>query len=159
MIEAIEHNLRAGKKLVSSISDEQYRDTSVKPYNASIGSHVRHILDNFDCIFAGLETRCVDMAARKRDIRAEQQTEIGLTYFDQTLAQLDALKDADLNQIIEVSDDLGLGEVTADYTLASALIQAHSHAIHHYASIGYVISGLGIDLPNDAFGFNPTTPR
>ena len=159
MIEAIEHNLRAGKKLVGSISDAQYRDTSVKPYNASIGSHVRHILDIFDCIFCGLESGCVDLAARQRNQSAEQQTEMGLAYFDRTIAQLEALKGVDLNQIIEVTDDLGLGRVTAEYTLASALIQAHSHAIHHYASIGYVISGLGIELPNEDFGFNPTTPR
>ena len=61
--------------------------------------------------------------------------------------------------IISISDDLGTGIVTANYTLGSALIQAHSHAIHHFASVGYVISQLGIELPDEDFGFNPTTPR
>ncbi len=159
MIEAIEHNLQAGRKLLGSITDAQYRDTSLKPYNASIGSHVRHILDIFDCVFAGLETRRVDLAARRRNDQVEKFTEMGLAYFDRTLARLESIKGADFDQIIEVSDDLGLGEVTVKYTLASALIQAHSHAIHHYASIGYVITGLGIELPNDDFGYNPTTPR
>ena len=49
--------------------------------------------------------------------------------------------------------------VTVNYTLASALIQAHSHAIHHFASIGYIISQLGIELPDADFGYNPTTPK
>jgi hypothetical protein len=61
--------------------------------------------------------------------------------------------------MIEVQDDLGLGVITANYTLASAFIQAHSHAIHHFASIGYIISQLGINLPDADFGYNPTTPR
>jgi len=49
--------------------------------------------------------------------------------------------------------------ITANYTMAAILIQAHSHAIHHFASVGYVISQLGISLPDEDFGFNPTTPR
>jgi hypothetical protein len=43
--------------------------------------------------------------------------------------------------------------------LSSALIQTHRHAIHHFASIGYIINQLGIELPDNDFGYNPTTPR
>jgi len=159
MIEAIEHNLKRGIRLLNSISDAQYRDTSIQPYHSSIGGHMRHILDVFDCIFCGLESRQVDLAARKRNELAEQKIAFGLAYFEETLQQLSSLKDIDFNQMIEVSDDLGLGKVTTNYTLAAALIQAHSHAIHHFASIGYIISKLGIELPDADFGYNPTTPR
>ena len=159
MIEAIEHNLKRGIRLLNSITDIQYSDTSIEPYHSSIGGHMRHILDVFDCIFCGLESRKVDLAARKRNELAEQKTAFGLAYFKQTLEKLNTLKGADLNQMVEVSDDLGLGTVITNYTLASALIQAHSHAIHHFASIGYIISKLGIELPDADFGYNPTTPR
>ena len=47
-----------------------------------------------------------------------------------------------------VNDDLGLGVVAANYTLGGILIQAHSHAIHHFASVGYIICQLGIELPD-----------
>ncbi|HHC80169.1 MAG TPA: DinB family protein [Flavobacteriia bacterium] len=159
MIEAIEHNLKRGVKLLNSISDIEYSDTSMEPYHSSIGGHMRHILDVFDCIFSGLESKKVNLAARKRNELAENKTAFGLAYFDEILQQLHTLKDVDLNQMIEVSDDLGLGTVTTNYTLASALIQAHSHAIHHFASIGYIISKLGIELPDADFGYNPTTPK
>jgi len=159
MIEAIEHNLKRGIRLLNSISDTQYSDTSIEPYHSSIGGHMRHILDVFDCIFCGLESKQVDLAARKRNELAEQKTAFGLAYFEETLQQLNNLKGVDFNQMIEVSDDLGLGKVTTNYTLAAAMIQAHSHAIHHFASIGYIISKLGIELPDADFGYNPTTPR
>lgn len=159
MIDAIEHNLRAGIELLGSVSDAQYADTSVKPYHSCIGGHMRHILDIFDCIFEGLDSGHVDLTARKRNQLVERNPNVGIAYFEQTLTKLDALKGADLDQIIEVSDDLGLGMVTAKYTLAAALIQAHSHAIHHFASLGYIVTELGIDLPHKDFGFNPTTPR
>ena len=159
MIEAIEHNLNRGVRLLNSISDSQYSDTTVQPYHSSIGSHMRHILDVFDCIFCGLEQKQIDLTARKRNQLAEQKTAFGLSYFESTIEQLQNFKTIDLNQEVEVSDDLGLGMVTATYTLASVMIQAHSHAIHHFASIGYIICKLGIELPDADFGYNPSTPR
>ncbi len=159
MIEPIEHNLNRGVKLLNSISDTQYSDTTVEPYHSSIGTHMRHILDVFDCIFSGLEDNHINLTARKRNQLAEQKTAFGLAYFDDTLEKLESIKTIDLNQKVEVTDDLGLGLVTATYTLASVLIQAHSHAIHHFASIGYIICKLGIELPDADFGYNPSTPR
>jgi len=159
MISAITHNLERGIKLLNAISDKEYSDNSVAPYYSSIGIHMRHILDVFDCIFEGLESKKVDLAARKRNELAEIKVNIGLIYFEEIIKKLKNLESENLNIVVEVQDDLGLGVVTANYTLASALIQAHSHAIHHFASIGYVISQLGISLPDADFGYNPTTPR
>ena len=159
MIDAIEQNLNRGVRLLNSISDTQYSDTTVQPYHSSIGGHMRHILDVFDCIFSGLEHKHIDLTARKRNQLAEEKTAFGLAYFEDTIEKINSLKTIDLNQKIAVTDDLGLGMITANYTLASILIQAHSHAIHHFASIGYIICNLGIELPDADFGYNPSTPR
>ncbi len=120
---------------------------------------MRHILDVFDCVFCGLESGEIDLTARKRNELAEQKTAFGLAYFEEIKNKIDEIGTRDLNQIVSVTDDLGLGKVTANYTLNSILIQAHSHAIHHFASIGYIIAELGIELPDADFGYNPTTPQ
>lgn len=159
MIKAIVHNLNRGVNLLNSIDDNQYSDISIAPYNSSIGGHIRHILDIFDCIFDGLKTGEVNLAARKRNELAEQKTAFGLNYIQQTIEKLNSLEHVDLDQIVAVKDNLGLGEIIQNYTLGSALIQAHSHAIHHFASLGYLIHQLGINLPDNDFGYNPTTPR
>ncbi len=160
MILAIEKNLERGITLLSSITDEQYSNTTIAPYYSSIGRHMRHILDVFDCIFDGLETNItVDLAARKRNENVELKTEEGKQYFDKIITKLNGLKSSDFNKLIAVSDDLGMGKVVQDYTLGGLLIQAHSHAIHHFASLGYIICQLGIEIPDENFGFNPTTPR
>lgn len=159
MIKAIEHNLNRGVRLLNSINDNQYSDTSIGPYHSSIGGHIRHILDIFDCIFDGLESKQINLAARKRNELAETRTNVALDYFDLIISNLRELEDFDLDQLVEVSDDLGQGVVVQKYTLGSALIQAHSHAIHHFASLGYIISQLGIELPDGNFGYNPTTPK
>lgn len=159
MINAIVQNLNRGVALLNSINDEQYSNLSVAPYYSSIGAHMRHILDVFDCVFYGLKSGEVNLAARKRNQLVEQKTAFGLDYFNEIITQLDNLKSIDLDQLVNVTDDLGMGEVTQKYTLGSALIQAHSHAIHHFASLGYLINQLGIELPDNDFGYNPTTPR
>ncbi|REH50656.1 putative damage-inducible protein DinB [Tenacibaculum gallaicum] len=159
MIAAINKNLQRGIKLLEAINDEQYSDTSIPPYYSSIGANMRHILDVFVCIFNGLDKKCVDFSDRERNQLAEQKTEFGIAYFKEVIEQLYCLETEDFDTIISVTDDLGTGKVTANYTLGSALIQAHSHAIHHFASIGFIINQLGIELPDADFGYNPTTPK
>ena len=159
MIDAIENNLRRGISLLSSISDKQYSDTSIAPYHSSIGLHVRHVLDIFSCVFNGLEHNFVDFSLRERNKFAEQQTSVGIEYFETIIHQLKTVKKEDFNIKIKVSDDMGLGNEIAVCTIGSLLMQAHSHAIHHYASIGYLIYQLGIELPEVDFGFNPTTVK
>jgi hypothetical protein len=159
MIDAIEKNLQRGVKLLNSITDEQYSDCSVPPYYSSIGNNMRHILDVFSCIFKGLEQGDVDFSDRERNELAQVKTKSGIAYFKDIIERLGTISDSDFDKIVKVTDDLGTGKVTTNYTLGGALVQAHSHAIHHYASIGFIINHLGIELPDADFGYNPTTPR
>lgn len=159
MIPAIVQNLNRGINLLNSISDDQYANNSTAPYYSSIGIHMRHILDVFNCIFEGIENGQIDLSARQRNELAETKVDVGLVYFDRIIALLNEVREEDMDRLVEVKDDLGLGMITANYTIAAALIQAHSHAIHHFASIGYIISQMGINLPDGDFGYNPTTPR
>jgi uncharacterized damage-inducible protein DinB len=159
MLEAIENNLKRGVKLLENISDENYSNASIAPYYSSIGGHVRHILDVFDCIFEGLDSSEINLINRKRNNLAENFTKNGIQYFKEIIDKLKLLENENFDKIVKVTDDLGLGIISANYTLSAIFIQAHSHAIHHFASVGYVISQLGIELPDEDFGFNPTTPR
>jgi uncharacterized damage-inducible protein DinB len=159
MIDAIEKNLHRGIQLLNCISDDEYNNATIAPYYSSIGVHMRHILDVFDCVFDGLESGSINLINRKRNELAENYTQHGIAYYKEILRRLKLLENADFNKIVMVTDDLGLGIVSANYTLGGILIQAHSHAIHHFASVGYVISQLGIALPDIDFGFNPTTPK
>ena len=127
----------------------------LEPDNAQLDD----IADAQDLEVGGLETGEIDLSARQRNQLAEAKVSVGLDYFDTVITLLRQVKVEDLDRVVQVKDDLGLGMITANYTLAAALIQAHSHAIHHFASIGYIISQMGINLPDGDFGYNPTTPR
>lgn len=159
MISTIQQNLEKGVNLLHNISDSNYSDSSVAPYYASIGIHMRHVLDVFHCVFEGLSEGEVNLIHRKRNELVEVNRAEGITYFEYIISTLKLLEGENLKKNILVTDDLGNGPVKINYTIGAILAQAHSHAIHHYASIGYVIAQLELELPDDMFGFNPTTPR
>ncbi|MCL7753042.1 DinB family protein [Polaribacter sp. Z022] len=159
MIDAIEKNLQRGINLLNKISDDQFADASVAPYYSSIGCHMRHILDVFSCVFDGLETNSIYLNKRNRNQLVEQKTNLGIDYFESIINKLKQLDASDFEKSYAVTDDLGLGVETANYTLGAILMQAHSHAIHHFASVGYIIYHLGLELPDADFGFNPSTPK
>ncbi len=159
VIQSSIHTLNKALALLSSITNNQLCDTSIPPYNSCIGSHIRHILDFYDCILEGIESGSIDLTDRRRDEEMHKNCIYARTNIERVI---DDLKDLDLskfNNSYEVSDDLGLGKVTIEYTLGAILAQANSHAIHHYAIINYILDRLGIKVSDDTFGYNPTTPK
>ena len=159
MIKVIVENLQRGIKLLESISDEEYSDCSIPPYFSSIGNNMRHVLDFFTCIFNGLENNHIDFSVRNRNELIQEKTVFGINYFNETIEKLKSIDTSTLEDIVKVTDDLGKGKVTVTYTVESALVQAHSHAIHHYAIVGFIVNQLGLELPEADFGYNPTTPK
>ena len=59
--------LQKSINLLNALSDDTLSNTSIPPYYSCIGSHIRHILDFYDCILVGLPTNEVDLTSRKRD--------------------------------------------------------------------------------------------
>jgi len=159
MIRAIVENLERGIQLLNSITDSEYSNATVPPYFSSIGCNIRHVLDAFTSIIKGFESGHVDFSDRKRNTICEAQTEEGIRYIKETIQQLNDFKNEDFTKIISVTDNLGNGDITINYTLENALAYAHSHTIHHFASIGFLVNQLGIELQDADFGYNPTTPK
>lgn len=159
MIDAIEKNLFRGIKLLNNLSESEYTNESIPPYFSSIGCHIRHVLDVFSCIIIGFENKKIDLTNRERNQLVEQKIEFGIAYFEEIIFKINNFSKEDLQTEIILIDDLGLGKMEAKTTLGAVLIQAHSHAIHHFASIGYGIYQLGIEFPDADFGYNPTTPK
>ncbi|MGY6647570.1 DinB family protein [Wenyingzhuangia sp. IMCC45574] len=159
MIDAIIQNLEKGKYLLNHISNEEYTNKSIAPYYSSIGGHTRHILDVFNCVLIGIENNFVDLTLRERNLNIENDISQGVAYYDRVIHQLEQIPKEFLKKDVLVSDDLGTGKEEFKTTLGGILAQAQSHAIHHYATLGYMLHQLNVCLPTDCFGVNPTTPK
>ncbi|WP_191860090.1 hypothetical protein [Hanstruepera ponticola] len=156
----IQANLNTLQKvffLLSNLSDQILSDDSIPPYYSSVGSHIRHVLDFYDCILKS--DQIFDLTARCRDLEVETNCESALKYLSILEERLLSLGDLDLKKEVTVLDDLGVGKEKINYTYSALLAQANSHAIHHYAIINYILDGLKITINDINFGYNPTTPK
>ena len=158
IIQSTLKTLQKSHYILSNLSNEQLSDTSVSPYYSSIGSHMRHILDFYNCILNKDLKNRIDLTARCRNKEVENCSHLALKYLNNIVGKLKIFNE-DLDDIVIVTDDLGLGKVEMTYTLAAAFSQANSHTIHHYAIINYILDGLHINLEDSDLGYNPTTPK
>jgi uncharacterized damage-inducible protein DinB len=158
VIAAINKNLSNAISLIDAIDHDVYTNCCVAPYYSSIGSHLRHALDFFDCIIDGLQTNNIDLTARKRDEVISTNPEAAKNHIYEIQQKLTSFADINTDYLLHVTDNLGDGKVTIMYTLESILAQANTHATHHYAIISYMLSTLQVNIEIPGFGYNPTTP-
>ncbi|WP_346881420.1 hypothetical protein [uncultured Algibacter sp.] len=158
IIESALKTLQKSQSLLDSLTNEQLCDASVRPYHSSIGSHVRHILDFYECIYSISEDNKVDLTARRRNTDVEEKCDCAKDYLKTIIDRLKDI-DCDMNKKVYVIDDLGSGIIEIEYTYGALLAQANSHTIHHYAIISYIFDRLGIAVSDSSFGYNPTTPK
>jgi len=159
IIQSSINTLNKSKILLSILSNDELKNDSISPYYSCIGSHIRHILDVYDCILSGIESNHVDLTNRARDTRMHEDCNYAYNNVIRVIEQLEAFGETDFNKRLNVLDDLGLGNVEIEYSLGAAFAQANSHAIHHYAIINYILDRLNIKIEDESFGYNPTTPR
>lgn len=150
--------LNKTNQIISLLNDELLCNSSIRPYMSSIGSHIRHILDFYDCILNRTSESHIDLTLRKRNILVETKCTEALKYYKVITDKLNNIN-YDFDEDIYVIDDLGHGKITIKYTIGALFAQANSHTIHHYAIINYIMSGLEVENIDTGFGYNPTTPN
>ncbi|AJR04589.1 hypothetical protein [Siansivirga zeaxanthinifaciens] len=157
----IKSNIKTLEKahlILNKLSNDLLSDSSIAPYYSSIGSHMRHILDFYSCIFNITNENKIDLTARPRNKAIENSCEEAKIYLNNIIETLKNFN-CNSNKNIIVLDDLGLGTIEILTTIESILAQANSHTIHHFAIINYILNNLNITIEDPNFGFNYTTPK
>ncbi|HVU36895.1 MAG TPA: DinB family protein [Opitutales bacterium] len=152
--------LKQGIALLNRLSPEQYALTHPHCFNNSVGGHMRHNLDHFTCLLAGLPAARVDYDARTRDKLVETDPRHAAGRLDEVSRELDALDLATLARELAIKMDSG-SELTEEQAWARSTTRREvqfllSHTIHHYALVAVMCHRLGVALePN--FGVAPST--
>jgi hypothetical protein len=158
IIQSTLKTLQKSQVLLQGLSNNELCDATVSPYYSSIGSHIRHILDFYDCLLTKHTDGTIDLTARSRNKAVESDCGSAQDYLNLIRDKLNAAS-FDIKDTVMVIDDLGLGKTEIPYTYGALLAQANSHTIHHYAIINYIFDSLGISINDSEFGYNPTTPK
>lgn len=157
------HALEEGAKIISALTPHQYQAVMTPQFSASVGQHMRHILDHYDCFLQGIPTRHINYDQRARALHIETDKNSALQMLSRLAFQLKtitpSLTHADDQDHIQVSLRTSLSTETpvpVTSSLQRELIFLQSHTIHHYAIIASILKLLDVSVDN-SFGVAAST--
>jgi len=144
--------------ILDALAPAHYRQPSADTFmRATIGAHVRHILDHVAPIIDLADGALLNYDHRTRLTQIERDPQAASAELARLLAAL-ARPDALSTKLITVSV-IAAGDappVMARSTIERELAFALSHTIHHGASIRGILLGLGLAAPA-TLGYAPST--
>jgi hypothetical protein len=142
---------------LEQLNDEQYSMECPTLSNATIGKHLRHVIELFQSLEKGYDTGVVNYDKRKRDTRIETDKEFALSLLSEIHSGLNKY-DKDL--ILESSYDEDSDEVIFIKTNYNREVAYNlEHTIHHMALIRVGINAVStIQLPEN-YGVASSTVR
>ena len=137
------------------LSDQQYVQPSERLFGATIGQHVRHIIELFACLQKGYVTGRVNYEKRARDLQIETDRALARKMLAGILDSLDRtdktlLLEANYN---EDSDEMLL--IPTNYF--REVVYNLEHTVHHMALIRVGINEVSVIAVPKSFGVAAST--
>ena len=144
----IQHVFVQLSETLNQLSHEEYVQPSKILINATIGEHVRHIIELFQCLEKGYEEGVVNYEKRKRDHQIETNKELASVLLKEIYQNLDK----ENKQIVLEAEDYC--ETTQVVLIPSnyyrELAYNLEHTIHHMALIRVGVKEVSsINLPEE----------
>lgn len=153
------HTLQSLQSLIEQLSDQEYAQSLAVLSGNSIGKHVRHMLEFYECLFGDLSKGCVNYDTRRRNLRLENDRQFSLDILRHLTKQIQAVT-ADVLLQLQVSMASDEVSVTVPTTLYRELVYNIEHCIHHLALIRVAIETSLPHVPLSAqFGVAYSTIR
>lgn len=154
--------LRQVRAIVSRIDDHVYCTPPRDLAPLKVGSHLRHVLEFYECFLEGLESAHIDYDGRRRDEKLEKCRMSACGKIDALIEHLEntseLLGDGLLFVRAEDASALGLRDPFVLSSVGRELVILSGHTIHHFALIAIALRAHGIE-PGDDFGVAPSTLR
>jgi uncharacterized damage-inducible protein DinB len=155
------HTLQQAIDLIEQITDDLFCNSESSYFVSSVGKHMRHILDFYECFITGWQEK-IDYDARKRAGHLENDRTYCIQKIGITMEGLNNLLTVPDNSDITllVKNDEGEHSTEKDpfslSTVERELQFLKFHAVHHFAIIAMILRVQGFEIPED-FGFAAST--
>lgn len=155
------NNLSEINDLLKGLSQEQYSRKLEILTDASIGQHVRHILEFYQCLYKGQESKEVNYDARQRDFKLETDLHFASKTIDEIINTLvDFKNDFPVTFVVDYSTLNNQTPTLIQSTFYRELAYNLEHSIHHQALIKVAITEMKLtSLVKGTFGYAPSTIR
>lgn len=153
-------NLLQIKDLLGNITAAHYTTKPEILSGASIGQHVRHILEFYLLLVSGSFTGMVSYDKRKRDMELENDPELAIQTIARLLKGFDTL---DMDFPVKLEADYtakGNSQNLINSSVGRELAYCIEHSIHHQALIKAALIALNLrNCTNEYFGVAYSTIR
>ena len=137
------------------LTDEQYVQPSKTLFNATIGQHVRHIIELFICLEKGYETGLVNYEKRKRDLAIETDKQFANGLLQKIYKNLEK---PNKNLLLESNyDEHSADTLTVTTNYYREIIYNLEHTVHHMALIRVGINEVSTIAVPYEFGVASST--
>ena len=152
LLKSIRHSLDELIDLLNQLSEEEYIKPCEALSNSTIGEHVRHILEMFQCLHNGYDAGVLNYDSRKRDNRIQTETE----FAKQCIFEIErGLKSENKLLFIEQLIDGLTMRIQSNYY--RELLYNLEHCVHHQALIKVAVLQLeNVEIADD-FGVARST--
>lgn len=160
MKDVAKDNLEQLKEMLQLISKEQYTQKSKILSGASVGQHIRHILEFYLLLVSGSFSGTISYDKRQRDKQIEENPLNAVETIDRLLKGIDTL---DLGQTVKFEGDFTTDGSQDNFTASSVgreLAYCIEHSIHHQAIIKAGLIDMGLStIAGENFGVAYSTIR
>lgn len=153
-------NIEEIKELVLQLTNDQYVYSAKLLSNATIGQHVRHIIEFYQSVLIGLDSNIINYDNRKRNLLIETDIDFAIEMMN-SICSILALDIIDKPCILKGNFCASESEQThINTTLFRELAYCLEHSIHHQALIKVGLLELNsASFIDETFGLAPATIR
>jgi hypothetical protein len=154
--------LRQALRLLERLEDTVYSATppGFAPHRA--GSHLRHVLEFYQCFLDGLDSSHIDYDARRRDESIERSRQAASQAIGSIIYALLSRAGIREERIVwvrmEDAQSSGVRDSFMESSISRELQVLSSHTVHHFALIAMTLRAHGVQIDPD-FGMAPSTLR
>jgi uncharacterized damage-inducible protein DinB len=159
-VSALRERLQELMRLVLTLPEEAYCARPSRR-SGSVGEHVRHTLDHISSLVGAHPSATLSYDHRSRGTAVETDPGMAVREMMRLDGALDRWSDRTLDEPVAVSAVTSPdgGSVIGWSTLARELAFVMAHTVHHQAIVALLLERLDADVPDERFGYAPSTPR
>lgn len=152
LIQSIKDNLSENIELLHQLTNDEFTQKNPELSNATIGEHMRHIIELFGCLLENYDYGLINYDDRKRDILLQTDKNEAIAIIEKYLLELDKP-----NKPLSLTHNCFSPIELLQTNYFRELIYNLEHSIHHQALIKVALHSLThIKIPS-SFGVAPST--
>lgn len=152
LVRFVKDNLNENIELLRQLSNEEFCKKNPELSHATIGEHMRHIIELFDCLLVNYNQGIINYDKRDRDIKIQSDVNFAITIIEKHLSTIDKP-----NKELSLQHNCFSDEELLPTNYFRELLYNLEHSIHHQALIKVALYNFPHIKISNSFGVAPST--